>query len=89
MEACFFVASSEGSKPTLIWRPTHHYEATASANNAINFSAAAADDDDDDDSGGGGGGGGGDGGDADADGNDKTNKNSPVLTVCLSPKVQV
>jgi len=57
MEACYFVASSEGSQPTLIWRPTHHSEATASANNAINFPAAA----DDDDSGGGG----------DADDNDK------------------
>jgi len=42
MEACYFVASSEGSQPTLIWRPTHHSEATASANNAINFPAAAA-----------------------------------------------
>jgi len=50
MEACYFVASSEGSQPTLIWRPTHHSEATASANNAINFPAAA-----DEDSGGGGG----------------------------------
>jgi len=79
MEACYFVASFEGSQPTLIWRPTHHSEATASANNVINFPAAAvaAAADDDDDSGG------------DADGNDKTNKNSPVLTVFLSPKVQV
>ena len=47
MEACYFVASSEGSQSTLIWRPTHHSEATASANNAINFPAAAAADDDD------------------------------------------
>ena len=52
MEACYFVASSEGLQPTLIWRPSHHSEATASANNAINFPAAAADNDDD--SGGGG-----------------------------------
>lgn len=61
MEACYFVASSEGSQPTLIWRPTHHSEATASANNAINFHAAVADDD----SGGGG------GGDGDIDDNDR------------------
>jgi hypothetical protein len=56
MEACYFVAPSEGLQPTLILRPIDHSEATASANNAINFPAAAAggggcggDDDDDDD----------------------------------------
>ena len=64
MEACYFVASSESSQPTLIWRPTHHSEATASANNAINFPAAAAAGDDVSGDGCGGGGG-------DADDNDK------------------
>jgi hypothetical protein len=46
MEACYFVASSEGSQPTLIWRPTHHSEATASEKNAIYSPAVAAADDD-------------------------------------------
>lgn len=78
MEACYFVASSEGSQPTLIWRPTHHSEATASAKNAINFPAVAAADDDYDS-----------GGCGHADGNDLKKKRSPVLTVFLSPKIQV
>jgi hypothetical protein len=41
LEACYFVVPSEDSQPTLIWRPIHHFEATASANNAIKFPAAA------------------------------------------------